>query len=225
MKFRIGVDEAGRGSLVGELVVAAFAMRVEEEKALIEMGVKDSKKLSPGRRAELYKLLRTRPFAVYAIHPRDIDSSNLNKLELKAIFNVLKALSLRLGDEFKQSRIVVDKFADISLELRVLLRSLGFNGIVLVEENADDKYVEVSAASIIAKYLRDRRIEVLRSLYGVEGSGYPSDQRTLNWLDKVLKSGTRPPIIRYSWATLDRFGLRVEKKAKVTYKTLDEYIR
>jgi len=222
--YRIGVDEAGRGSLVGEMVVAAFAMRDGEEGALLEVGVRDSKKLSPARRAELYKILRMWPFAAYAVHPRDIDSHNLNVLELKAVFEVLKALYRRLGGGFRDARVTVDKFADISSDLRRMLDRLGFRGVLVVEEGADERYVEVSAASIIAKHLRDRRIQVLRSLYGVEGSGYPSDPRTLEWLARTLEAGVKPPIVRYSWATLERFGLRARKGVRVTHKTLDEYL-
>ncbi len=224
MGLRIGVDEAGRGSLVGELFVVAFAMNESDEKLLTDMGVRDSKKLSPPRRAELYKLLKGWPFEVRSIPPHDIDLHNINKLELKAVFDALKALSLRLGEGFKTARIVVDKFGDIKRELSTMLSRLGFRGTLLVEVDADDRYIEVSAASIIAKHLRDRRLQVLKSMYGVEGSGYPSDHRTLKWLEETLRSGFKPPIIRYSWATLERFGLRA-RRHKLTFKTLDEYIK
>lgn len=224
MGFRIGVDEAGRGSIVGEMFIAAFAMPDEVERVLAEMGVRDSKKLSPAKRAELYNVLKMWPFAVKAITPRDIDSYNINKLEIRAVIDVLGVLARRLGESFENARIVVDKFGDVREELLRALARMGFRGILVVEEDADEKYVEVSAASIIAKHLRDRRIKVLRSLYGVEGSGYPSDPRTIGWIERVVSSGLKPPVIRYSWATMDRFGLRVKKKPGLTFKTLDEYL-
>jgi ribonuclease HII len=223
MGFRIGVDEAGRGSLVGELFVVAFAMRDDDEKILVDYGVRDSKKLSRSRRAELYAALRRWPFTVSSIAPRDIDLYNINKLELNAVFAVLRVLALRLGGGFAVSRIVVDKFGDVERELSKMLKRINFTGTLIVEEDADSKYVEVSAASIIAKHLRDRRLQVLRSIYGIKGSGYPSDPRTLEWLEGTLRSGARPPIIRYSWATLERFGLRAGK-TRLTFKTLDEYL-
>jgi ribonuclease HII len=223
MGLRVGVDEAGRGSLVGELFVVAFAMRDNDEKLLVDYGVRDSKRLSRSKRAELYAVLRKWPFTVSSIAPHEIDLYNINRLELDAMFKVLKVLALRLGGEFTASRIVVDKFGDVDKELMKMLKRLSFTGTLVVEEGADDRYVEVSAASIIAKHLRDRRLQVLRSIYGVEGSGYPGDPRTLEWLEETLKSGVKPPIIRYSWATLERFGLRV-RKARLTFKTLDEYL-
>ena len=223
MGLRIGVDEAGRGSLVGELFIVAFVMRDEDERLLIDMGVRDSKKLSPSRRAELYKVLRAWPFEVRSIKPQDIDSHNINELELNAVLDALRALALKLGEEFRYARITVDKFGNIEERLSRILSNIGFKGSLVVEVNADERYVEVSAASIIAKHLRDRRLQVLRSMYGVEGSGYPGDPRTLRWLEGVLKSGLRPPIVRYSWATLERFGLRA-RKHRLTFKTLDEYL-
>ncbi len=224
MGLRIGVDEAGRGSLIGELFVVAFAMFDGDEMFLIDLGVRDSKKLSPSKRAELYKVLRTWPFEVRSITPRDIDLYNINELELNAVFDVLKALALRLGKEFNVARIVVDKFGNVKPRLYEMLAHLDFRGSLIVEEDADDSYVEVSAASIIAKHLRDRRLQVLKAVYGVEGSGYPGDPRTLRWLEETLKSGSKPPIVRYSWATLEKFGLRV-RKTKLAFKTLDEYLK
>ncbi len=92
-----------------------------------------------------------------------------------------------------------------------------------MEPYADSKYPVVSAASIIAKVVRDRRIDVLRSLYGVEGSGYPADESTVRWVMDVIRRGERPPIIRYSWGTLKGTGAYVEK-AKRARRTLKDFM-
>lgn len=219
----IGVDEAGRGSLVGELVIAAIAIPAGEAERLREIGIKDSKELSPSRRSELYKELIRYPFQVSSISPREIDEENINMLEERYIARALSALAKRVGDPFYVARIVVDKFGRTK-SLGEVLRSMGFRGQLLVVEKADRDYIEVAAASIIAKHIRDRRIAVLRSLYGLRGSGYPADPETIEWLSGVLKMGERPPIVRYSWATLRSFGIEVSKKGRKN-RTLDEYMR
>ncbi len=92
-----------------------------------------------------------------------------------------------------------------------------------MEPKADSRYPVVSAASIIAKVIRDRRIDVLRSMYGVKGSGYPADPETREWVMKVLSSGMRPPIIRYSWSTLEGTDAFV-KKVKRSGRTLEDFM-
>jgi len=77
----VGIDEAGRGSLVGELMIAAFAIEDSKEPLLKKMGVRDSKELSRGQREELYgELIKIGVFAVLPIPPKEIDSENINRL-------------------------------------------------------------------------------------------------------------------------------------------------
>ncbi|MFN4046182.1 MAG: ribonuclease HII [Acidilobaceae archaeon] len=219
----MGVDEAGRGSLIGELFVAAFALKEGDRDLLLDLGVRDSKRLTPRRRAELYAILKSRPFAVYSVSPSLIDRFNINKLTEMAAYEVLRILSRRLGEDFRNARIVIDRFGEVR-ELPQKLKGIGFKGELIVEERADANYVEVSAASIIAKHLRDRRLRVLKSLYGVKGSGYPSDPRTVEWAGDALKAGLKPPIIRYTWATMERLGLKARGRRGLRHKTLDEYL-
>ncbi|MEM2224462.1 MAG: ribonuclease HII [Acidilobaceae archaeon] len=220
----IGVDEAGRGSLIGDIVIAAISIKPSDIERLVELGVRDSKKLNPHKRAYLYTILKKWPFSVYSIQPADIDKYNISMLEEYAVYEVLKNLARIIGREFTGSRIVIDKFGPTRI-LSSKLRDLGFKGEFIVAEKADMNYIEVAAASIIAKYIRDRRIQVLKSIYGFEGSGYPSDPRTINWVRRALNQGLKPPIIRYSWSTIAHMGFRVEKKnMRIIHKTLDEYL-
>ncbi|ADL18885.1 Ribonuclease HII [Acidilobus saccharovorans 345-15] len=222
MSWIIGVDEAGRGSLVGELMLACFATKEENLGLLKDMGVRDSKQLTPHSRETLYRsIVRLGEFVVVPIPPAEIDRENVNVLEERAALKGLKVLLSRLRPELVKA-IYIDKFG----ELRILpgeLKRLGFRGRLVVEPKADANYVVVSAASIIAKVIRDRRIEVLRSMYGVEGSGYPSDPLTVSWVMKVLSSGARPPIIRYSWGTLRGTNAFV-RKAKSPRRTLEDFM-
>lgn len=215
------MDEAGRGSLVGEMIVAAVAVPLDEASLLYEEGVRDSKELTPQARARLYRMIASRyPFAVAHVTPREIDSEDLTRLTERAIERAVTRVLPRV--EGVVERIVIDRYGKPRL-LTYLLRRLGFHGRIVVEEKADARYPEVSAASVVAKHVRDARIRVLRSLYGVEGSGYPSDPRTVEWVLEIVSRGERPPIIRYSWGTLEGTGARVKKKTRAR-TTLEDFL-
>jgi ribonuclease HII len=178
----VGVDEAGRGSLIGPLVIAAVRVSSLE---LLNFVNRDSKQLSREEREELYdRILKVAEVKVYEISPKEIDANNINLLELK----VLKGL-LDWGEV-----IYVDAFLPPS--------SFQFPNVI-AEFKADEKYPIVAAASIIAKVTRDRRIEEIKHLVGDFGSGYPSDPVTRkfvreNW--ELIK-----PFVRMKWKTVSDF--------------------
>ncbi|MEB3766033.1 MAG: ribonuclease HII, partial [Desulfurococcales archaeon] len=106
----IGVDEAGRGSLIGELIVAAVAVPIDLLEDLKELGVKDSKLLTPEQREELYRTIsRKLVFSVSAIKPREIDHENINVLTSNALYTNLSRIFKRIDPESVE-RIVIDKF-------------------------------------------------------------------------------------------------------------------
>ena len=219
----VGVDEAGRGSLVGELMVAAFAIDEVLEPELVRLGVKDSKQLTRAQRERLYwKLTDIGVFAVLPIPPREIDSENVNRLEERRLWDLLTIVFRRVGGPQEVKAIYVDKFGELR-ETYSRLRSVGYRGSLVVEPKADARYPVVSAASVIAKVIRDRRIDVLRSMYGVRGSGYPADPETRSWAMEVIGSGQRPPIIRYSWSTLEGTEAFV-RKVKRSRRTLEDFM-
>ena len=223
MGWVVGIDEAGRGSLVGELIVAAFAVPEGMEGELVRAGARDSKQLTPAQRERVYaRITSMGVFAVWPVRPQEIDRENVNRLEERAAMVDLRIVGSRVGGLANVSVVQIDRFGELR-ELPGWLRSQGFSGRLVVEPGADAKYPAVSAASIVAKVVRDRRIEVLRRMYGLEGSGYPSDPRTVGWVRRVLASGARPPIIRYSWGTLRGTEFYVEK-AKRPRRTLEDFM-
>lgn len=221
----VGVDEAGRGSIIGEMFVAAFAVPSGEVDLLGEAGVRDSKELGRTGRAKVYRRLASiGRFTVVTAKPREIDSYNLNKLTTRKVVEALSRLARILGGWRSIQAVYVDKYGD-SAGLRDSLRRRGYKGLIIVEERADARYPVVGAASIVAKYLRDARIEALRRLYGVRGSGYPSDPATVEWLREVFERGERPSIIRYSWDTVKRLGGPWMRKRAATARALDEFMK
>lgn len=199
----LGIDEAGRGSVLGPLVVAGVLIPTKMKRVLQRMGVKDSKKLTPERRRILGRKLRKMfDYEAVVITAQDIDNlraqgTNLNEIEMMAYQKIIS--------KFSPEKAIVDA-VDIKAE-RFQERLRTTTGIdVIAEHKADDNYIEVSAASIIAKRTRDEFIEQLnkdfRKIGGV-GSGYPSDPKTKKFLTNFTYD-EMPDCVRKSWATVEK---------------------
>lgn len=192
-----GVDDAGRGSMAGPLVIAGISISKSKLRYLSSIGVKDSKKLSPKAREQLYqKIIQLADsYHIAKIQPKTIDRSvqkhNLNNLEAKYMAKVIS--KLRPDESYVDSCDVNPKrFGD-------LISSLSKSPKIHSHHHADSRFVIVSAASILAKVTRDKEIEKLRKNYDL-GSGYPSDSKTVNFLhDYYAKNHTLPEFIRKSW--------------------------
>ncbi len=199
-----GVDEAGRGPVIGPMVVAGVLVRESSIIRLKEAGVTDSKKLTSLRRERLAKLIFDVAEKVFFVEvaPSEIDDAirsgkGLNELEackMAEIINVLKpdVAYIDAADTYP-----------CKFESRVR-RYLTCNTKLVVEHKADEKYTVVGAASIIAKVIRDMKIEELR-VYGDVGSGYSQDPRTITFLRCWLnENGCLPPFARHTWKTARR---------------------
>ena len=197
----LGIDEAGRGSVLGPLVIAGVLIPEKMEKVLERMGVKDSKKLAPHRRTILSrKLKKMFDYEIVVISAREIDEMradgiNLNEIEKNAMESILLKI--------KPEKAIVDA-VDVKAERfqNNLCDDTGLN--VIAEHKADDKYIEVSAASIIAKAERDDQIAQINKEFiksGGIGSGYPSDPKTKDFLTSYTYD-EMPDFVRRSWATV-----------------------
>ena len=197
----LGIDEAGRGSVLGPLVIAGVVVPEKMEKVLERMGVKDSKRLAPHRRTILSrKLKKMFEYEIVVISAREIDEMraegiNLNEIEKNAMESILLKI--------KPEKAIVDA-VDVKAERfqENLCNDTGVN--VVAEHKADDKYIEVSAASIIAKAERDSQIAEINKEFiksGGIGSGYPSDPKTKEFLTNYTYD-EMPDFVRRSWATV-----------------------
>lgn len=203
-----GIDEAGRGSVLGPLVVAGVSASHPSLERLKELGVRDSKLLTPGRRASLYDEIVTLcdEAVSFAIPPPEIDRYVIYGRRLRKL-NFLEALHMAsLIPVLRAQEVFVDapdtnpgRFA---AELAGMVDPCPK---IVAEHKADRNYVVVSAASIVAKVERDRAVEELRSQHGEFGSGYPSDPSTIDYLRRwVEKEGSIPSFARRSWKTWER---------------------
>ena len=197
----LGVDEAGRGSVLGPLVIAGVIVPEKMDKVLERMGVKDSKRLVPHRRTILSrKLKKMFEYEVVVISAQEIDDMRAEGINLNDIEkNAMQELILKLNPE----KAIVDA-VDVKAE-RFQKKLCNATGVdVIAEHKADDKYIEVSAASIIAKQERDSYIEEINKEYikmGGIGSGYPSDPTTKEFLTNFTYD-EMPSFVRKSWATV-----------------------
>jgi ribonuclease HII len=198
-----GVDDAGRGAVIGPLVIAGVVLEADDLPRLKEIGAKDSKLLSPHRREILSVEIRkiVKKYAVLKLQPDEIDAVVRSGRKLHKL-NWLEAYTMaRVIDTLKPDKVYVD--ASDVLEERFkqhILECLSFKVDIVSEHKADRNYVAVSAASIIAKVERDKEISLLAQVYGDFGSGYPSDPRTMHFLEKLMESTDEyPEFVRKSW--------------------------
>ncbi|MBQ7928979.1 MAG: ribonuclease HII [Methanobrevibacter sp.] len=197
----LGIDEAGRGSVLGPMVIAGVIVPEKMEKVLERMGVKDSKRLTPNRRTILSrKLKKMFEYEIVVITAREIDEMRADGINLNEIEkNAMESILIKMNPE----KAIVDA-VDVKAERfqNNLCNDTGIN--VIAEHKADDKYIEVSAASIIAKAERDDQIAQINKEFiksGGIGSGYPSDPKTKEFLTHYTYD-EMPDFVRRSWATV-----------------------
>ena len=198
----VGVDEAGRGPVIGPLVVAGVA--VESDVELRHMNVRDSKKLSPERREALApEIEKVSTYEVVVIPAERIDimrsEMSLNDFEAKLFAEVI--------DKLRPETAYVDAADVDEIEFkRCVRKELAFDVEIVSQHNADELFPVVSAASILAKVCRDREMRTIEDEIGMHiGSGYASDADTIAFLETWIRThGSLPPHTRASWDTARR---------------------
>ncbi len=214
--FVAGVDDAGRGSTIGPLVIAGVLLDKKNLLKLTALGVKDSKRLSPSKRERLAEEIKKTAlkYHVIGLSPAQIDEvvetgkklHKLNWLEARTMANVISALKPDVA-YVDASDVLADRFKTDIME------NLEFKVQIVSEHKADVKYPIVSAASIIAKVERDQAISELRDTYGDFGCGYATDSKTLQFLENLIRElGSYPDFVRKSWKT----AKRLKEKARQT---------
>jgi ribonuclease HII len=208
-----GVDEAGKGPVVGPLVVAAVA--VNNAKDIANLGIKDSKQLTQRKRKELANLIKEKfNFAVEIIEPKIVDEyrrrNKLNELNREAFERLISKLDPNVA--YVDAADVNEK--RFGSQIKASLTNKKDTDVISMHK-ADVKIEVVAAASIIAKETRENEIEKLKDKIGDFGSGYPSDERTIKFLKSFYAdNGKWPTGTRESWKTLERIR---------PVKTLDDF--
>ncbi|PKP53514.1 MAG: ribonuclease HII [Candidatus Altiarchaeales archaeon HGW-Altiarchaeales-3] len=204
-----GIDEAGRGPVFGPLILAAAVFDSPGREELRKLKVKDSKRIAKKRRDKLEPEIKeiACEWHTIAITPYDIDL--IRKNYSLNVIEAMYAAKLILKLKTNPAKIIIDAADAVPERYKnniinfVKEKNENFSTPVISEHKADDNYIDVSAASILAKVERDRIIEKLKDKYGEIGSGYPSDSKTKNFLKKLMaNSGELPDFVRKSWNTV-----------------------
>ena len=196
-----GIEEAGRGPVIGPMVVCGVLIEEKDINKLKELGVKDSKLLSPNQRAELFPKIKkiVKDFKIITVSIKEIDNavgsdvSNLNWLEGDKFIEII--------DLFKPGVAYIDCPSNNTKAYKEYINNKmkSKKTKLVVENKADQNYVVVGAASIMAKVTRDKEIDKLKVKYNIDfGSGYPSDPFTKQFL---VKNYNKYPVFRKSWAS------------------------
>ena len=218
--LKLGIDDAGRGPVIGPMVLAGCLIDDKTEREFRRLGVKDSKQLSEKRREFLAQIIREKAetFEVIIIHPKKIDHDNsvgvkLNEVEAFACSRIIN----KINKGYKELKVILDcpstnleKWKDF---LKTKINNLS-NLEIVCEHKADKNHISVSAASILAKSVREKEMLKLKEKFGKDmGSGYSSDPTTSKFLEKNLKKYNNRGIFRKSWQTWKvAFGKHEQKK-------------
>jgi len=194
-----GVDEAGKGSVLGPMVIAAVG--VTSESILEGLGVKDSKELSPKERERLYSLIRKR----CTVSTVRLDAQDIDRIRGEMTLNAAVARAhAQAINKISPSCAYVDACDVNTLRYAEMVKSsLASPCEIVSEHHADQKFAVVSAASIVEKVVRDKAIVTLAKKYGEIGIEYPSDPVTIRYLSTYIdEHKIPPPIARKSWKTV-----------------------
>ena len=216
-----GVDEAGRGSIIGPLVIAGISIRQDRIMDLHHLGVRDSKMLTAKVRASLFAIISEMvdSLCIYKIDCSVIDenvfSKGLNKLEAETMAYVIENL--------KADMVYVDSCDTNPSRYKHHIEShlITSKSKLYSMHHADSLNIVVSAASIIAKIVRDGEIQEIRKTHCNIGSGYPSDEKTMRFIRNwVSEYKCAPRFARKSWRPL-RDMLEEVANYKITQFNLD----
>ncbi len=209
----LGIDEAGRGAVLGPLVIAGVLIDEKDEKTLKALGVKDSKMLTPEQREHLAPNIRriAKDWIVLKITAKEIDEQreriNLNRIEAEKMAEIIKVM--------KADRAYVDAPQVSTGKFKALLQGLTKTETDIIAENyADTKYPVCSAASVLAKVERDAEVRKIEKQNGIKvRTGYPHDPDTIEFLERC--NGKYPDFVRTSWVTITVMdGKRKQKGLK-----------
>ncbi len=196
----LGIDEAGRGPCIGPMVICAAMIDEKKADHLSEIGVKDSKLLTPSQRQMMFvKLSKLIRYEIIVVSPEEIDKAvygtgglNLNWLEATK--------SAELINMLKPDKAIIDcPSPNIGAYTSFIEERLKEKPELVVEHKADANHLIAAAASVIAKVTRDREVEKIQEKVKEPiGSGYPADPVTKKFLMKNFDK--YPEIFRHSWA-------------------------
>lgn len=207
MKLSVGIDEAGRGCVIGPLVIACVVAYDRDRRWFCSKNIRDSKVVPADERTRLALGIRERCWFGLAIaQPPDIDravrdrSRTLNGLELELMARLLRTAQ-EAFDEHELHACVDAPSSNAQGFREALYMASQWDAMdrLVAKHHADVVDRTVAAASILAKYERERLLDGLKQQLGVDfGCGYPHDRVTRRFLETCPKEAS---YVRWSWKT------------------------
>jgi ribonuclease HII len=200
-----GIDEAGKGPVLGPMCIAGLLMDDAANGALLKLGVKDSKLLTPKKREVLDRDIKeiARKYFVLEVSAFQIDQLR----KIMTMNEIMVVCYVKVLEELRPDHAFVDAADVIAQRFGENIKKKYTREITITSEHeADVRYPIVSAASILAKVQRDMLVKELGEKIDADiGSGYPSDPKTILFLENwVNEHGSLPDFARSSWETSRR---------------------
>jgi len=215
----LGIDDAGRGPVIGPMVLAGCLIDSETGDEFKKVGVRDSKQLTQKRREFLEGIIKekSKAFEVVVLNPEEIDKKNseglkLNELEGLAATEIIN----KINNGKEKIKIIIDCPSPNRTKWRnfIIMKIENLSNLeISCEHKADRNHVVVGAASILAKSERERQMNKLKKRYGKDmGSGYTSDPTTKKFLEKNIKNHNNKGIFRKTWSTWKKAAHKSKQK-------------
>ena len=195
-----GIDEAGRGPVIGPLVIAGVMIEKEKEAQLKELGVKDSKLLAHKERLRLMEHIKrlADDYTILTVSVDEIDEVVLNSTKMNNLNWLEARKSAEIINELDPEVAILDCPSTNTKAYKEFVENLLTTKTqVIAEHKADVNHPVVSAASILAKCVREEEMDKIRKKYGETGPGYPSNVVTQEFVKKYWNK--YPEIFRKSW--------------------------
>ncbi|MAG38074.1 ribonuclease HII [Candidatus Pacearchaeota archaeon] len=228
MSLTIGIDDAGRGPIIGPMILSGILVDENSLQILKKYNIKDSKQLLQNARIELAKVIKSSALSYHtvSVSPKEIDSAlqsdrlNLNTLEAIKAAEIIN----ELNDKKQKIKVIIDCPSTNTKKWKSDLLNYIENPQNLdikCEHKADENHIEAAAASILAKVKREEEVSKIKEKYPDIGSGYPSDPNTKAFLKSQGKKIGDTGIIRKTWKTWT--NLHPEDKIKKGQASLTDF--
>ena len=219
--LELGIDDAGRGPVIGPVVLAGCLIDSEKLPELKKLEVKDSKQITQKRREFLAEKIKglAESFETEVVYPENIDGDQEKGINLNDVEAIVCAKIINKLNNKQKIKVVIDcpsvsisKWKDF---LKTKIDDLS-NLEIICEHKADKNHLCVSAASILAKCKREEEMKKLKEKYGDGiGSGYTSDPLTKKFLEKFAHKHKNDGIFRKSWITWKNASGNLEQRKLV----------
>jgi len=217
-----GIDESGRGAVIGPLVICAVCTDEEYVKKIGSIVTSDREVRDDSVRKLIY--LRTRKF-LKVIEYVVVDAPVIDYFVSQGLLNEMLAsyMTLAIANVVTQGYMPWIVKIDSPIKKWSIFKKAildYFNALeipipkqnIFVKAGLDEEDPIVALAGVLAKLKRDTIVQQLKKKYGDFGSGYPSDVRTRSWLRKLIEQGKElPPIVRKTWTTVENIVKEIDK--------------